>query len=279
MQSRSSLAFVGVAYTLLVMGALVMVVPFLWMITTSLKTSAQIFVLPPRWIPNPLTLASYEEIIQRGYLTWRAFANSIIFASTITIGMTVMVMFSGFAFAKLRIPGQNFLFIAYIASIIVPHHVTIIPVFLVVNRLGWVDTYPGLIVPILGSSSVGIFLYRQFFLTIPGELYDAARIDGAGPFVTLLRVYVPLSGPVTAAFGTLTALAAWNMYLWPLIITNSDDMKVLPLALARFGSNSGAIGAGERMAATTLTILPMFLLYVVGQRWFVQGIARTGLKG
>jgi multiple sugar transport system permease protein len=268
-----------VIYVLLAFGALAMVVPFLWMVTTSLKTPPQIFVLPPQWVPNPPTLASYEEIVRRGYLTWRTFANSVVFATTITVGLTVMVMLSGFAFAKLRVPGQNVLFVAYVASLIVPAHTTIIPVYLVVNRLGWVDTYPGLIVPILGSSSVGIFLYRQFFMTIPGELYDAARIDGAGPVVTLLRVYVPLSGPVTAAFATLTALTAWNMYLWPLIITNTEEMKVLPLALARLSGNSGAIGAGERMAATTLTILPMFLLYVVGQRWFVQGIARTGLKG
>jgi multiple sugar transport system permease protein len=279
MRISGSFTVAGVTYVLLTIGALVMVVPFFWMLSTSLKLPAQVFVLPPQWIPNPVTLSNYTEIFRRDYITVRAFANSVIFVVTVTIGLTIMGALSGFAFARLRVPGQSVLLLAYVASLIVPGHITIIPVFLVVNRLGWIDTYPGLIAPILGTASVGIFLYRQFFKTLPAELYEAARMDGAGPSAVLWHVYLPLSGPVTAAFGTLTALTAWNMFLWPLIVTNSDGMRVLPLALARLGAGGGAVGASQMMAATTLTVAPMLVLYAIGQRWFVQGIARTGIKG
>ena len=159
----------------------------------------------------------------------------------------------------------------------IPPQVTMIPTFLVVVRLGWINTYQGLIIPIVAQGAFGTFMFRQFFSKIPNELYESARLDGASPLRLYWDLTLPLSRPVMTAYAVITFLTAWNMYLWPLIVVRSTALKVVPMAIAELAS--GSQERGIQMAAVSLSILPILLLYAIGQRWFVEGIAMTGMKG
>ena len=184
----------------------------------------------------------------------------------------------GYAFARLRFPMRDTLFLAYLGTMMIPFQVTMIPTFIIVARLGWQDTYPGLIVPILAQGAFGTFLFRQFFSTIPEELGDAALVDGANQFHIFSRIYLPLSTPALTAYGVITTLGAWNMYLWPLIVTQSKETAH---ADSRDRPTRGSMSQELHilMAAVTMTLLPVFIAYAVGQRFFVEGVAMTGLKG
>jgi multiple sugar transport system permease protein len=263
-------------YAVLLVGACIMLYPFAYMISTSLKSPAQVYVFPPRWIPTPLMWSNY--VAAAGRMGLRPFINSTLFTAAIVLGQGLVTTMGGFAFARLKFPGRNVLFIAYLGTMMIPAVVVSIPLFVIIARLGWQDTYQGLIVPILASGAFGTFLFRQFFLTIPEELGEAATIDGANPLDIFWRIYLPLSKPAMTAYGVITALAAWNMYLWPLIVIQSDELKVVTLVIAQF-SGSMNTQLNLMMAAVAISLTPIFLLYVIGQRFFIEGIAMTGIKG
>lgn len=262
-------------YIALIIGAMIMLYPFVYMISTSLKSPAQVYVFPPRWIPTPIVWSNY--VTAYGRLGIQPFVNSVLFTASVVLGQGLVTTMGGYAFARLRFPFRNALFLAYLGTLMVPFVVVSIPLFVIVARLGWQDTYQGLILPILANGAFGTFLFRQFFLTIPEELGDAATVDGANHLDIFTRIYVPLSGPALTAYGIITALGAWNMYLWPLIVLQSDELKPVTLIIAQFASSMNA-QLNIMMAAVAIALLPMFILYVVGQRFFVEGIAMTGLK-
>jgi multiple sugar transport system permease protein len=263
-------------YVVLIFGAAVMLYPFVYMISTSLKSPAQVYVFPPRWIPTPVVWSNYVTAF--GRLGIRPFLNSFVFTAAVVLGQGLVTTMGGYAFARLRFPYRNALFVAYLGTLMVPFVVVSIPLFVIIARLGWQDTYQGLILPILANGAFGTFLFRQFFLTIPEELGDAATVDGANHLDIFARIYLPLSTPALTAYGVITALSAWNLYLWPLIVLQSDELKPVTLIIAQFSSSMNA-QLNIMMAAVGIALLPMFILYVIGQRFFVEGVAMTGLKG
>lgn len=263
-------------YTVLLGLAFFMLAPFAYMLTTALKPASQAYQYPIRWIPDPMMWSNFAQALDR--LTPQAFMNSIIFTTCIVCGQGLFTTMGGFAFARLDFPFRNALFLAYLGTMMIPFQVTMIPTFIIVARLGWQDTYQGLILPILANGAFGTFLFRQFFLTIPAELGDAAVVDGAHPLDIYWRIYLPLSKPALTAYGVITTLSAWNMYLWPLIVTQSKELRTLTLVIAQL---SGQMNAELHlmMAAVTICLLPILTVYVFGQRFFVEGITMSGLKG
>ncbi len=265
-----------VIYAVLTIGGFFMVYPFLYMLSTSLKPASQVFLYPPQWIPNPITWENYPRALEA--LSLRSFANSVVFTVAVVVGQGIVTTMGGYAFARLRFPMRDTLFLAYLGTMMIPFQVTMIPTFIVVARLGWQDTYLGLFVPILAQGAFGTFLFRQFFSTIPEELGDAALVDGANQFHIFSRLYLPLSTPALTAYGVITTLGAWNMYLWPLIVTQSRELRVLTLVIAQLAGSMGQ-ELHIMMAAVAMTLLPPFTAYALGQRFFVEGVAMTGLKG
>lgn len=261
---------------LLVIGGLVNLVPFFWTLSTSLKVSSEVFAYPPQWIPSPIEWSNYSKAWDK--VSGRVFLNSVIFASSIVILQGLVTTMGAFAFARLRFPFRDQIFLLYLGTMMIPPQVTMIPTFIVVVKLHWINTYQGLIIPIIAQGAFGTFMFRQFFLKIPNELYESARLDGANPLQLYWRLTLPLSRPVLTAYGVITFLTAWNMYLWPLIVIRSNALKVVPMSIAELSGSMGQ-DRGVEMAAVSLSILPILVLWVIGQKWFVEGIAMTGMKG
>lgn len=263
-------------YLVLIVGAIIAFFPFYWMLNTSLKTTQQVYLYPPAWLPDPIAWSNYRDAF--GKVNGRVFFNSAFFSLTIVFFQGLFTTMGGFAFARINFPYRNVFFIIYLSTLMIPPQVTLIPTFLVVVKLGWVDSYQGLIIPILAQGAFGTFLFRQFFLRLPNEMYEAARLDGANYWQQFWKFTIPLSRPVITAYAVITFLTAWKMYLWPVIVVRSDDLKVLPMIIAELSANSSQ-DRGVMMAAVALSILPILILYIVAQRWFVEGIAMTGQKG
>jgi ABC-type sugar transport system, permease component len=258
----------------LIAGSVLVVVPFLWMFTTSLQTRAETYtnasVLPTSW--------HWENYVR----AWQAapftqyYVNSLIMAAGIVVGHLVFDALAAYAFARLEFPAKNALFTVLLAGLMVPTFVTVIPAYTIVADLGWIDSYTALIVPRL-ADVFGIILLRQYFVTIPTELEEAARIDGCSRAGTFFRVIVPLSTPAFATLGIFSFLFAWNDFLWPLLVTNNDDMRTIQLGLASFVGRYGT-SWNYLMAGTLTATLPSIIVFLFFQRALVRGIASTGLK-
>jgi multiple sugar transport system permease protein len=268
---RKTLSYVGLSA-----GAVLMLVPFIWMLSTSLKNGAQVFVYPPQWLPEPLVWSNYADVV-RIMPFLRYVLNTTFVAGSVTLLQLVVSSLAAFAFARLRIPGRDKLFLAYLATLMVPGQVTLIPNFLIVKYLGWIDTYQALIIPQV-FSAFGTFLLRQFFLTIPRELDDAARIDGASAFGFFRRILLPLSTPALATLGVFTFTAQWNNFLWPLIVINDVQMRTLTVGL-RALVGQYTVQYPLLMAGSVIALVPMVVVFLFAQRAFVRGIALTGLGG
>jgi multiple sugar transport system permease protein len=265
-------------YAVLIAGCLVTLVPFLWMVSTSLKSSLEIIRLPPTIIPEHPTLENYLNIFNDPAVPLaRFYLNSII----VSVSVVALVLFTsslaGFAFTKYKFYGQNVFFILVMATLMVPFQVTMIPLYLIVVRLHLADSLLGLIVPSL-TSAFGIFLMRQFIESIPDELIDAARIDGAAEFGIYTRIILPQMGPALATLGIFQFMATWNDYLWPLIVITSTQNRTLPIMLTWYTGFHGFSRYDLTMAASFLVILPILIVYLLFQRWIVRGIALTGFK-
>jgi multiple sugar transport system permease protein len=275
---RVSLLFRGTAFLVVALGALSMLVPFFWMLVTSLKPPGEVFLYPPRWIPSEIRWQNYREALTvLPFGQW--YVNTIYITVASTIGDVITASLVGYAFARLRAPGRDFLFMLVISTMLIPSQVTMIPVFLIFRAMGSIDTFLPLILRSwLGGGAFNIFLCRQFFLTLPLELDDAARIDGCGVVGIYWRIIMPLSRPVIAAVTAFSAVAKWNEFLDPVVYLQSRARYVVSIGLRLF-QDYQATSYHWLMAAAVVTMIPCLLIFFVAQKSFVQGIATTGLKG
>lgn len=266
----------GALYLLLGLGGVSMLLPLYWMVASSLKTPTQFYAWPPAWIPNPVTLQAYHDVLTV-IPFWLFFGNSVFVSVAITAGQLFLCSLTGYTFAKFRFPGRDLLFGLILSSMMIPFAVTLIPTFLIMTKLKWVDSYQALIIPRL-ASSFGVFLMRQFFLTLPDDYIDAARIDGASEFLIYSKIMLPLAKPALATLGIFVFMGSWNDLLWPLIMVNSEQYKTLPVAFATFSSIYQQ-HFNWVMAASTLFVVPVLIVFLLFQDLFIRGIALTGLKG
>lgn len=263
-------------YIVLTLGLIAMIMPFVWMILGSFKTDAEIRANPTGFLPENATLENYETLFGRlDFATF--FMNSVIVAVFVTLGNIVFCSMVGYALAKLQFRGKKLLFALVLGTLMVPGVVTFVPLFVLTANLGLVNSYPGLILPFL-ISPLGVFLMRQFMLSLPDELIEAARIDGASEWRIFLRVIMPMCGPAVATLTILTFLASWNNFLWPLVVATKEDMYTLPVALALYSVGQNAARYGLMMAGAVVVVVPILTVFVFLQRYFVQGIALTGIK-
>jgi ABC-type glycerol-3-phosphate transport system permease component len=251
-------------------------VPFFWMLSTSFKPKPEILSYPPRIFPSAPNVDGYKYVWQLIPLG-RYFYNTAVVSLTIAVSKILLASLSAFAFAKIPFKGSKFLFYLFLGTMMIPMEVIVIPNYITLNFLGWLDTYRALIVPfVVGAFS--IFLLRQFFMQIPRDLDDAAEIDGCGRLRYLFTIIYPLSQPALLTVGLYAFLASWNSFLWPLIVTNSDEMRVIQIGLKAL-QDSWMIEWNELTAASTLATVPILILFFFVQKRFIEGIAITGLKG
>jgi multiple sugar transport system permease protein len=290
-----------VTYIALVIGAILFIAPFAWLVSASFQNLDEIFSASPHWIPHHPTVTGYRQFLNLGHLTtaqrgqgtgdWRWFANSAFVATSVTVLQTFFNALAAYVFAKRKFPGRNAIFMVFLATMMVPGQVTLIPNYIITKHIplfggndilgngghGWLDSYWGLIMP--GTvSAFGIFLLRQYMMSIPDELLDAARIDGANEFRIFSKVVLPLCAPALAASAIFTFQAAWEDFLWPLIIISSPDRYTAPLGLALFVVRNQTSWT-LLFAGSVISTLPMVLIFAIFQRRFIKGIALTGLKG
>lgn len=267
----------SLVWMLVMIGGLMMVVPFLWMVLTSLKTDAEAFRFPPQPLPASPQWSNYAEAWQIAPFG-RFFFNSVVISLAVTLGSLLLNSLAAFAFAKYPFRGRNILFIGLLGTMMIPGQVTMIPSFLLLKQLAWLDTYTGLIVPGL-ASAFGIFFLRQAMLTIPDDYLDAARIDGASEMSIFWRIALPLVRPAVATLSVFTFLGVWNDFLGPLIVVKSESMKTLPLAISALSAGHYVMSWPLLMAGASFVVLPVLIVYLVAQKYFVEGIAAGGLKG
>ncbi len=267
----------AVAHSVLLIGSVAMALPFLWMVVTSLKDQPQTFAFPPTLLPDPVVWENYATVFSIMPFA-HYMLNSFWISVVATFGTLLSCSTAGFALGRLQWPGRDFIFVLVLCTLIIPAQVTMIPVFIIMNSLGWVNSYYPLTVPAFFGSAFGIFLMRQFFLTLPAELFDAAKIDGAHAIRIFWQIYLPLAKPALATLSVFTFMGTWNDLLTPLIYLNSMDKYTVSIALTLFRGQHGETHWPTLMAASLVSILPTLLLYIVAQRYFVQGIATSGLK-
>ncbi len=262
---------------LLLVGAVLMMLPFLWMFSTSLRDAPESFSLPPKWLPSQVHSENYQSVLS-GLPLVQFVINSVKIATLITLGQLTTCSLAAFAFARLRFPGRDILFGVLLGSLMVPIQVTIIPIFIIVRILGLLDTHESIIIPSL-VSAFGVFLLRQFFLTIPTELEDAARIDGAGFFTIYRRIFLPLAGPGLSALAIFTFNYHWNEFFRPLLFLSTWERMTLPLGLTIMRGYLGTGNVAAIMAGISLAIIPILIIFLLAQRYLIEGITLTGLKG
>lgn len=263
-------------YFLLSVVGVVMVAPFLWMLSTSLKEAGAVFSYPPEWIPNPAVWSNYIKAWNAAPFG-RFFFNSIFVSVCVTAGQVITSSLAAYAFARVEFPGRDKLFLVYLGTMMIPGQVTMIPVFILLKNIGWLDTYKALVIPSI-FTAYGTFMLRQFFLTIPKELEEAAVMDGFNRWQIYYKIIMPLSKPALATLSTFVFLGTWNEFMWPLIVTTSQEMKTLPVGLASF-QGLYTTDWTLLMAASTIVLIPVLFVYIFNQRFMTKGIVMTGLKG
>jgi multiple sugar transport system permease protein len=266
------------AYFILIPASLIALVPFVWMILGSFKTGREIRQIPPTFIPQEFTFENYEKVLTDEDLPLGIFYRN---SAIIALANVVQVLFTsslfGYIFAKFEFKGKKALFWFILSLMMIPHQMTMIPGYLILAKLGLINNLLGLIIP-AAIDAFGIFLFRQFALSIPNELLDAARVDGAGEFHIYRRIVLPQLGPALATFGMLTFMFNWNAYLWPLIVLTEEKVRTLPIILTWF-SNRMVSNDHLTMAASVLVVLPVLIVFLFVQRWIVEGITLSGMKG
>ncbi|WP_185633208.1 carbohydrate ABC transporter permease [Listeria booriae] len=262
-------------YTIIVLGGAIMVLPFIWMVSTAFKSGAANMVLPPQFIPDEPTWSNFERVFEM-FPMLQFLVNSIVVAIVTTVGQMLFCSMAAYAFARIEFWGRDKLFLLYLATMMVPAQVTMIPQFILMKQLGWLDSYTGLIVPGL-FGVFGTFLLRQAFMGIPKELDEAVFMDGGNHFTVFRKVILPLAKPTFATLGILTFMQSWNSYLWPLIVTSSQEMATLPLGLSllqgRYGTDFGLM-----MAGVLISVIPILAVYLFAQKYFIQGMTMSGMK-
>lgn len=249
--------------------------PFYWMAISALKTPGEVVAYPPTWFPTEFRWQNIPDAM--ALLTLKALINSAIFSISVTLLQLVLVITTGFAIAKMPFRGRRALLWMFIITLFVPFHVLLIPTFLIIRDLDWIDTWQGLVLPVVAQTSFGVFVFRQFYVDLPDELLDAARMDGANWGQIFVSVVLPLSGPAIAAYVSVTILTAWNMYIWPLVSTTTLDLRVLPIALSALVTQRAQITPNIAMMGVLISTLPIILIFVLLQRHFVSGLV-GGIK-
>jgi multiple sugar transport system permease protein len=263
-------------YVLLVIGGLAMLFPFAWMVSTSLKPDVAVFRTPPQLIPKPFQPSNYSTVVDI-FPVWRFLINSVLVAvvsTTLQVGTSAM---AAYAFARIKFRGSGPLFMVYLTTLMVPFQVTIVPLFVEMKYLHFVNSYPGLIVPSI-ASAYGTFLLRQAFLSLPSELEEAAFVDGASHWTVFTRIALPLVRPSLATFAVLSFIASWNSFLWPLVIISSQNLMTLPVGLSNL-QGEHLTAWNLVMAGATISVLPILLVYLVAQKQIVRGFVLSGVKG
>lgn len=270
----------AIAYFFLAIIGITMLIPFLWMLSTSLKEPTAVFERYSawwrNWLPSPVVWSNYIR-------AWRAvpfgrfYLNSIFVATCVTFGQVITSSFAAYAFARLKFPGRDKIFFGYLATLMIPYAVIMIPVFILLKLIGWIDTYKALTIPAM-FSAYGTFMLRQFFMTLPRELEDAAKIDGCSLFGIFWRIILPLSKPAIATLTTFTFMGNWMSFIWPLLVINRTALKTLPIGLAYFQSQYTTDWT-LLMAASVMATIPVIIVFVFNQRFFIEGIKLTGIKG
>lgn len=280
MNGRRRIPLIGSVgqYGLMLFLVAIMLLPFAWMLSTSLKQTQYILETPPQLLPNPATFDSYVALSERINLT-RTFFNSAFVAVAGTIGQIVVSAMAAYAFARIQWRGRNVVFMLYLATMMIPSVVLVIPQFILVRNLGWMNSYSALIVPAF-FSAFGTFLLRQSFLGLPKDFEEAALVDGANPFIIFWRIVLPLSQPALATLGVMAFMGLWNSYLWPLFVARKDEIVTLPVALATLQAGPRALSEWNViMAGAVVTVLPILIVYAFAQRWFTQAVVTSGIKG
>lgn len=263
-------------YLGLILGSIIMLLPLVWMTSAAFKPLNEVMKIPPTWIPQEPTLNNFTEVFQQ-FPFARYLLNSIIVAVVVVISTLITSAMAGYALAKFKFPGQSFIFILIISSLMVPFQVRMIPLFRMVVAFEWTDTLWAVIFPWL-IDAFGIFMMRQFMLSIPSELLDAARIDGAGEFRIFWQIALPLTTPALSALSIFTFLGNWEEFLWPLIVSSSSAIRTLPVGLQGFAEQYGT-NTHWQMTGALIATLPVLILFFILQKQFVQGITLTGMKG
>ena len=263
-------------YAILIAGAVFILLPFVWMILTSVKPSKEVLKMPPVWIPSKIQWQNYVKAFKAvPFFTY--LKNSILVTVMITSCELITTILAAYAFAQLEFRGKNLLFLLLVATMMVPGEILTIPNFVTLARLGWINTYKAMVAP-WATSVFSIFLLRQQFASIPQSYYKAARMDGCSDLRYLFTVMVPMSRPTVVSIALLKIINSWNSYLWPLISTNSREMRTLPVGLAYFSTEAGT-DYNTLMAFSLMIIAPTILVYLLTQKYIIQGVSKTGLKG
>jgi ABC-type glycerol-3-phosphate transport system permease component len=272
------------AYVLTSLLAFIFASPFLWMISMSLQSPQQLTTYPPQWIPDPAKWMNYVEAMTNPRRPFHVFfKNTLIYTTVATLGATLSSSIVGYAFGRLQFKGRDALFVLVLSTMMLPQQVTLIPQYIIFHKLGWVDTLKPLIIPPWFGSAFYIFLLRQFYLTIPRELDEAAIIDGCDFFTLWWRIIMPLSKPAIVTVVAFSIVATWNNFMGPLIYLNSTKKLTISVGLSLFRQMAGDTGGftpfGQVMAASVTMLVPMVVLFLAAQRYFIVGITMTGLKG
>ncbi|MFD2615644.1 carbohydrate ABC transporter permease [Paenibacillus gansuensis] len=278
-RKRSRTLAMTASYLVLTAGALIILIPFFWMLSTSLKEKVDVYKFPPEWIPSPAQWHNFPDALTTFPFPLYTF-NTAIIVFFVLIGTLLSCSLASFGFARLSAPGRDFIFMLLLATMMLPYAVTMVPLYILFNKLGWINTFLPLIVPSWFGNAFYIFLMRQFFMSIPRELEESARIDGCSTFMIWLRILVPLTRPVMVTVGVFTFMATWNDFMTPLIYLTDESKRTLALALSYFqGSARSSPELHLLMAATIYAVAPCLILYFTCQRIFVKGIVFTGVKG
>lgn len=276
---RLQASFPGMLSTLiLTLGAILMFAPFLWMISTAFQPGQNAFSLPPKWIPLEFTLDNFTRVLSSDVPFLRFIFNSFVVAGTVTIGQLITCSMAGFAFAKLRFHGSNVIFVLLLAGLMVPIQVTIIPVYIIMRQFGLIDTLWALILPFV-TNVFGVFLLRQFFTSMPDDLINAARIDGASIWRTFYQIALPLARPMLVALAIITFTNTWNNFFLPLIFINSWENMTLPLGLQSLSNVYGGGNVGAIMAGVSLGVIPVLIIFLLAQRQIIEGMMAGSVKG
>jgi len=265
-------------HVVLVLAGILFVFPFVWMILTSFKTLPQLLKEPLSFLPNPFTVQNYIDAWNDVPFA-QAYFNSIYIAVLVVIGTIITASMAGYAFDRIRFRGSRVMFIVFLATQMIPAQVTLIPFYLLMSKLGWVDSHLSLIIPALLANPFAVFLMRQFVLSLPKELEEAALVDGAGRFRIFWSVVLPNLKPGIAALSIITAINVWNAFLFPLVLLNTPDLFTVPLLLQSFQGQFGSVNYGLVMAASAISTIPMLIVFIIGQRRIISSMAASGLGG
>lgn len=262
-------------HILIIFGSISMLLPFYWMLVTSLKTPLEALRFPPTWIPHSWRFSNYAEVFRQIPL-WRYLANTVLIAFLTLTGILLTGIPAAYAFARFRFPSREILFLGVLALMMIPLPVYLVPSYMILYKLGWIDTYAAMIVPWI-VNIFSIFLLRQHIKQLPQDLFDAARIDGCSDLRTLIKIVIPLCRAPIATIIVFNVISSWNSFFWPLIVTNSDYIRPLQVGLAYF-SREQSTNYTLLMAATTLAIIPLIILFFIAQKQIIQSQARSGLR-